>query len=68
MTTPGTGKQKPVKSITELLNPYRILFMKEIVDKGQRVRILGHEDVWVKISWMDEIAYIRETQIREIEL
>jgi len=42
--------------------------LKEIVDKGHRVRILGHEDVWVKISWMDEIAYIRETQIREIEL
>ena len=42
--------------------------LKEIVDKGHRVRILGHEDVWVKIRWMDDIAYIRETQIREIGL
>ena len=42
--------------------------VKEIVDKGHRVRILGHEDVWVKIQWMDDIAYIRETQIREIRL
>ena len=42
--------------------------LKEIVNKGHRVRILGHEDVWVKISWMDDVAYIRETQIREIEL
>ena len=42
--------------------------VKEIVDKGHRVRIIGHEDVWVKIRWMDDIAYIRETQIREIRL
>jgi hypothetical protein len=42
--------------------------VKEIVNKGHRVRILGHEDVWVKIRWMDDIAYIRETQIREIGL
>lgn len=42
--------------------------LKEIVDKGHRVRILGHEDVWVRILWMEDVAYIRETQIREIGL
>ena len=42
--------------------------LKEIVNKGHRVRILGKEDVWVKIRWLDDVAYIRENQIREIEL
>ena len=42
--------------------------LKEIVDKGHRVSILGREDVWIKIRWLEDVVYIRENQIREIGL
>jgi len=32
----------------------------EIAGKGHKVRISGKEDVWYKIEWNDEIAWVRE--------
>lgn len=40
----------------------------EVVQQGHRVKILGKEDVWVKISWNGNPAYIRENNIRKISL
>ena len=38
-----------------------------ILDKGNRVSVQNREDVWVKISWEDQTAYIRESHLAEIE-
>jgi uncharacterized protein YgiM (DUF1202 family) len=38
-----------------------------ILDKGNRVSVQNREDVWVKISWEDQSAYIRESHLAEIE-
>ncbi len=37
-----------------------------IADQGHRLRIKGHEDVWVKVQWEGHDAYIREGNILEI--
>jgi len=39
----------------------------EIIGSGHRVTVLGKEDVWVKIRWRDEVAYIKENGILLIE-
>jgi uncharacterized protein YgiM (DUF1202 family) len=38
----------------------------EVVNKGHRVRIIGKEDVWVKINWNGNIVYVRENNIRPV--
>lgn len=40
----------------------------EVVKKGHRVRIVGKEDVWVKINWNGNTAYVRENNIRPINI
>lgn len=39
----------------------------EIIGSGHRVTVLGKEDVWVKIRWKEEVAYIKENGILLIE-
>jgi len=39
----------------------------EVVKPGHRVDILGHKDVWIKISWKGKTAFVRENNIRVIE-
>jgi len=38
----------------------------EVVKKGHKVDILGKEDVWVKIRWDDQVAYLKEGKIKAI--
>lgn len=38
------------------------------VTKGHRVDILGHDDVWVKISWNDQDAYIKSFDLKPVTL
>jgi tetratricopeptide (TPR) repeat protein len=37
-----------------------------IADLGHRVHVLGKDDVWVKIEWQGDIAYVKENNILEI--
>lgn len=37
-----------------------------IADVGHRVQVLGKEDVWVKIEWQGNTAYIKENNILQI--
>lgn len=38
----------------------------EIAGEGHKVRILGNEDVWVKIKWEEKTLYIKENHIKPI--
>ncbi|MGF1635557.1 MAG: SH3 domain-containing protein [Cyclobacteriaceae bacterium] len=40
----------------------------DIANKGHRVEILSQNDVWIKIKWQDDVAYIRENNLRKIQL
>ncbi len=40
----------------------------EIVKKGHRVEVLGHEDVWTKIEWDNQIAYVKSDNLKTIKL
>jgi tetratricopeptide (TPR) repeat protein len=37
-----------------------------IVDQGHRVKVKGKKDVWVKVEWEDQEAYIRENNLLQI--
>lgn len=37
-----------------------------IADMGHRVSVVGKKDIWVKIIWEDEVAYIRENNLLQI--
>ena len=39
-----------------------------VVGEGNRVQVLGHEDIWVKIRWEDQIAYIRESNLMPVSV
>ncbi len=38
----------------------------ESIEKGHRVRVLEQSDIWVKIEWNDQSAYLRKGRIRLI--
>ena len=40
----------------------------EIVENGHKVSVLGQNDVWTKISWGDRKVYIKEFNLKAIEL
>lgn len=40
----------------------------DIVGDGHRVEVLGKKDVWLKIRWDEEIAYVKENSIRAVRL
>lgn len=40
----------------------------DIVSYGHRVNILGHQDVWVEISWDDKSVYVKEFNLKPISL
>lgn len=37
-----------------------------IADMGHRVSVIGKKDIWVKIIWEDDVAYIRENNLLQI--
>ena len=38
----------------------------EVISKGHKVSILDQDGVWVKIKWKDEVAFVREKNIRPL--
>jgi hypothetical protein len=40
----------------------------EITGDGHRVEILGEKDVWMKVKWNDDVAYIRNNSLRPVKL
>jgi hypothetical protein len=40
----------------------------EIIGDGHRVSILGHKDVWLKVSWGGNVGYIKENSLLPVRL
>jgi len=40
----------------------------DVVTKGHRVDILGQDDIWVKISWNNQTAYIKSNNLMAVKL
>jgi uncharacterized membrane protein SpoIIM required for sporulation len=40
----------------------------EIVGDGHRVDVIGKKDVWIKIKWDNQVAYVRENTLLPIKL
>jgi hypothetical protein len=40
----------------------------DVVSAGHRVEVLGRKDVWVEISWLDQSAFIKEFELKTLEL
>ena len=40
----------------------------DIVGDGHRVEVLGKKDVWLKIKWDEEVAYVKQNSIRPVRL
>ena len=40
----------------------------EIIDGGHRVEVIGKKDVWLKIRWNGDIAYVKENSILPVQL
>lgn len=39
-----------------------------IVGEGHKVQILGHEDVWLKVEWLDKEVYVKGTDVLKVEI
>jgi hypothetical protein len=40
----------------------------DIVGDGHRVNVIGKKDVWMKIEWDDEVAFVKQNSIRPVRL
>jgi len=40
----------------------------DVVGDGHRVEVIGRKDVWLKIRWDDEIAYVKQDALRSVRL
>lgn len=40
----------------------------DIVGDGHRVEVLGKKDVWLKIRWDEDIAYVKENSLKRLKL
>ena len=40
----------------------------DIVGDGHRVKVIGQRDVWTKIEWDDEVAFVKQHSIRPVRL
>ncbi|QOI96177.1 MAG: SH3 domain-containing protein [Flammeovirgaceae bacterium] len=39
-----------------------------VIGEGNRVTVLGREDVWVKVLWQDREVYVRESNVKAIKI
>ncbi|MCW5910096.1 MAG: hypothetical protein KIT62_03425 [Cyclobacteriaceae bacterium] len=39
-----------------------------LLNEGSKVQITGTKDVWLKVSWADRDAYIKQAQVMEVKL
>ena len=40
----------------------------DVIGDGHRVEVIGKKDVWLKIRWDDEVAYVKENSVRAVRL
>jgi len=40
----------------------------DIIGDGHRVEVLGQKDVWLKIRWDDDVAYVKENALKPVRL
>lgn len=40
----------------------------DVVGDGHRVEVIGKKDVWLKIRWEEEVAYVKENSLRPVKL
>lgn len=40
----------------------------DVIDEGNRVEIIGKNDVWLKVRWNDEDAYVKNDALMKVEL
>ncbi len=40
----------------------------DVVGDGHRVEIIGKKDVWMRIRWEDQTAYVKENSVRPVRL
>ena len=40
----------------------------DIIDQGHQVKILGQQDVWIKVNWKDKEVFIKESALLPIQL
>ena len=40
----------------------------DVVKDGHRVEVIGKKDVWMKIRWDDEVAYVKEKAVKAVRL
>lgn len=40
----------------------------DIIGDGHRVVVVGKKDVWLKIKWDEEVAYVKENSLRQVKL
>ncbi len=40
----------------------------DIVDQGHQLKILGQQDVWIKVSWKDKEVFIKESSLLPVQL
>jgi uncharacterized protein YgiM (DUF1202 family) len=40
----------------------------DVVGDGHRVEVIGKKDVWMKIKWDDEVAYVKGKSLRPVRL
>jgi len=67
------GREKPKAIITSnqaylMAGPSPGAKLVEVTGRGHRVEVLGREDVWVRIHWKDQIAYIKDHDLRPVRL
>ncbi|MEO5601948.1 MAG: hypothetical protein ABIR06_13590 [Cyclobacteriaceae bacterium] len=39
-----------------------------IIGDGHRVEVVGRKDVWMKIRWKDDVAYVKQNSLRPVRL
>lgn len=67
------GRERPKAIITSsdvylMKGPSPGADIVDVISKGHRVDILGHDDVWTKISWNENDAYIKTFNLKPIKL
>lgn len=40
----------------------------DVVGDGHRVEVIGKKDVWLKVRWDDDVAYIKQNSLRPVRL
>ena len=39
-----------------------------ILTEGNQLQLLGHDDVWLKVKWMDKIVYVKNSSVLKVML